>query len=418
MTPRSFVSTASSSFKSEFGDDAGGDVLKLGLAEELKSRKVPPHLAPAPRCEEIVAVHERIGIVQNHLMDHQLQDTQRKQMEETLTQTEETLASLQQDLEYAKKEASSSTTLVSNNYTLSPMMQRVPQGPFSHVSSLEPNQSQSSSAHGLYSDQLCLYVPLPHSPLLRPVVDIQSYMSDGVQVDQSPPAPTWQPMDSQPSQDPRAAYKQYLDAKGQVPLKDKQQPTKTFGKARSETPAITHLKSGSEQSMNLRLTQCVCKDHQLPEDDTRTTVMIKNIPGNYNRELLLDLVNGIGFAGSYDFVYCPRDFNKGASLGYAFLNMASPKDAQDIMARLEGHCWEHYKGSKVCEMAYGDPLQGCDAYVNRYRNSPMMHDLVPHEYKPVLFVNGLMTPLPPATKKISPPRQFKQPSGVTKADGE
>jgi RNA recognition motif-containing protein len=136
--------------------------------------------------------------------------------------------------------------------------------------------------------------------------------------------------------------------------------------------------------------------------------MIKNVPGNYNRELLLELVDSAGFAERYDFVYCPKDFKKGASLGYAFVNMLSANDAQNIISCLDGYRWKHYTGHKVCEMAYGDPLQGREEYIGRYRNSPVMHESVPDDYKPVLFANGHQMPLPPPTKRISPPRQWKQ----------
>merc|ERR1719409_2476320 len=68
----------------------------------------------------------------------------------------------------------------------------------------------------------------------------------------------------------------------------------------------------------------------------RTTVMIRNMPNNYTREMLLELVDSMGFAGSYDFAYLPVDFQSQAGLGYAFINFATVADAQLCFDRFEG----------------------------------------------------------------------------------
>lgn len=43
------------------------------------------------------------------------------------------------------------------------------------------------------------------------------------------------------------------------------------------------------------------------EDDGRTTLMVKNIPNKYNRELLLNSINK-KHDKHYDFFYVPIDF--------------------------------------------------------------------------------------------------------------
>merc|ERR1719321_875490 len=55
----------------------------------------------------------------------------------------------------------------------------------------------------------------------------------------------------------------------------------------------------------------------------RTTVMLRNIPNNYTRAKLLELLDKEGFLACYDFIYLPMDFKRNANLGYAFLNLVS-----------------------------------------------------------------------------------------------
>jgi hypothetical protein len=140
-------------------------------------------------------------------------------------------------------------------------------------------------------------------------------------------------------------------------------------------------------------------------NDQRTTVMIKNIPNNYTRDMLLELLDSIGFALRYNFVYLPMDFHRRANLGYAFVNLVSPRDAQTIMQYLHGFAdWSVCASDKVCEMTWGYPLQGLEAHVQRFRNSPVMHEHVPENFKPLLFYQGVPTPLPAPTKRLRMPR--------------
>merc|ERR1719454_2190491 len=71
-------------------------------------------------------------------------------------------------------------------------------------------------------------------------------------------------------------------------------------------------------------------------DEWRTTVMLRNMPNNYTRDMLLDLIDSLGFACCYDFAYLPVDFKSQAGLGYAFVNFISSDHAQRCFERLEG----------------------------------------------------------------------------------
>lgn len=132
--------------------------------------------------------------------------------------------------------------------------------------------------------------------------------------------------------------------------------------------------------------------------------MLRNLPNNFTRDMLLELLDLEGFSGRYNFVYLPVDFQRLSGIGYAFVNFATTEDAEEAKCNLEGfNAWQ-VMSNKVCSVAWGDPLQGLNAHIQRYRNSPVMHPDVPDQYKPVLLAAGVRQPFPAQTKRIRPPR--------------
>lgn len=142
-------------------------------------------------------------------------------------------------------------------------------------------------------------------------------------------------------------------------------------------------------------------------EESRTTVMIRNVPNDYTRAMLLELLDLSGFAGRYNFLYVPTDFSRGAGLGYAFVNLATAADAREFRSCLEGFRQWSVPSSKVCTVGWSNPCQGLQANIERYKNSPIMHDSVPDEFKPMLFVHGVRVQFPPPTKKLRKPDMFK-----------
>jgi len=142
--------------------------------------------------------------------------------------------------------------------------------------------------------------------------------------------------------------------------------------------------------------------------EERTTVMMRNIPNNYTREMLFNLLNDRGFKKKYDLVYLPVDFKKKVGLGYAFINFVDHEVATSFSNVFHGFNKWIAQSDKVCEVTWSDALQGRKANIERYRNSPIMHESVPDLCKPVLFDgNGEMEPFPPPTKRIRPPREWR-----------
>jgi hypothetical protein len=142
-------------------------------------------------------------------------------------------------------------------------------------------------------------------------------------------------------------------------------------------------------------------------DPNRTTCMMRNMPENYTRQSLLHLIDAVGFAGKYTLVYLPMDFKNKVNLGYAFVDLISGDVALKFFEAFSGFCDRGFTIEKECEVSWST-VQGYSAHIERYRNSPVMHHLVPDEFKPLLFVDGKQVPFPEPTKRIREPRNWKR----------
>ncbi|RLN03281.1 protein terminal ear1 [Panicum miliaceum] len=135
------------------------------------------------------------------------------------------------------------------------------------------------------------------------------------------------------------------------------------------------------------------------EMDTRTTVMIRNIPNKYSQKLLLNMLDNhcihsnerIAASGeegegqpfsSYDFVYLPIDFNNKCNVGYGFVNMTSPEAAVRLYKAFHKQPWEVYNSRKICQVTYAR-VQGLEALKEHFKNSKFPCDS--DEYLPVAF---------------------------------
>merc|ERR1711933_713699 len=57
-----------------------------------------------------------------------------------------------------------------------------------------------------------------------------------------------------------------------------------------------------------------------PKEDGRTTVMLRNLPSFFTRDMLVELLDSFGFAALYDFVRLPVDIARLSCLGFGFVN--------------------------------------------------------------------------------------------------
>ncbi|POO02857.1 Splicing factor-like protein [Trema orientale] len=143
--------------------------------------------------------------------------------------------------------------------------------------------------------------------------------------------------------------------------------------------------------------------------DTRTTVMIKNIPNKYSQKLLLSILDShcihcneeiVGGKdqpfSSYDFVYLPIDFNTKCNVGYGFVNMTSPEATWRLYKAFHLQRWKVFNSRKICEVTYAR-VQGLEALKEHFKNSKFPCET--DHYLPAVFTpprdgRQLTEPLP------------------------
>ncbi|KAJ1441415.1 RNA-binding domain superfamily [Sesbania bispinosa] len=122
-------------------------------------------------------------------------------------------------------------------------------------------------------------------------------------------------------------------------------------------------------------------DKIISGEDTRTTLMIKNIPNKYTSKMLLAAIDE-NHRGTYDFLYLPIDFKNKCNVGYAFINMVSPSHIIPFYKAFNGKKWEKFNSEKVASLAYAR-IQGKAALVMHFQNSSLMNE--DKRCRPILF---------------------------------
>ncbi|XP_020574457.1 protein MEI2-like 4 [Phalaenopsis equestris] len=116
-------------------------------------------------------------------------------------------------------------------------------------------------------------------------------------------------------------------------------------------------------------------------EDTRTTLMIKNIPNKYTSKMLLATIDE-HHKGTYDFIYLPIDFKNKCNVGYAFINLNDPKHIIQFHQAFNGKKWEKFNSEKVASLAYAR-IQGKAALIAHFQNSSLMNE--DKRCRPILF---------------------------------
>jgi len=147
--------------------------------------------------------------------------------------------------------------------------------------------------------------------------------------------------------------------------------------------------------------------YERPEgNEPYTTVMLRNIPNKYTREMLIKQLS-LDFNGEFDFMYLPIDFKNKCNVGYGFLNFRSQESCERFIGCFHGvdvrKCLPGLNSKKIVEVTPAR-VQGLSENVRRLRNSPVMNQLSDHpEWMPLLFdENGIDEPFPMPDQPLPP----------------
>jgi len=127
------------------------------------------------------------------------------------------------------------------------------------------------------------------------------------------------------------------------------------------------------------------------EDDANyTSVMLRNIPNKYTRQMLIDQLHRAGFRGDIDYLYLPTDFANRCNVGYCFVNLRSSLARQRFTNTFDGiaaqTCLPGFNSYKVCQVTKAK-WQGRDENIRRLKSGPeLMAQLAAHpEWLPLLL---------------------------------
>ncbi|RXW16780.1 hypothetical protein EST38_g9084 [Candolleomyces aberdarensis] len=118
--------------------------------------------------------------------------------------------------------------------------------------------------------------------------------------------------------------------------------------------------------------------------DTRTTVMIKNIPNKMSDKELITYINKV-CPRRIDFLYLRMDFANGCNVGYAFVNFIEAQDLLKFAKARLGEKWNMFSSEKVLQMSYAN-YQGKEALVEKFKNSSVMDER--ESWRPKIFYSS------------------------------
>jgi hypothetical protein len=158
-------------------------------------------------------------------------------------------------------------------------------------------------------------------------------------------------------------------------------------------------------------------------DKHSKTVILKNLPGDYTREDVLEMLSPC-CGESLMFLHKPLDMSgkNDSSYMYAFVTLEDMKAAQAVIARFSGFSdwqaprkirqegfslstWTHTQQLEV-GLSTTDSKTSMLTQVEFMRNHHMMHQGVPDEAKPAVFWKGARVAFPKPTKHLKKPRNL------------
>jgi len=109
--------------------------------------------------------------------------------------------------------------------------------------------------------------------------------------------------------------------------------------------------------------------------DSRTTVMVRNLSGTTARRDFLLFLDKSGLGDRYSFFYMPCKEHRNIPAGFAFINFISPSDVHNLYVLVKGGMWREFMeaSSKAPGMSYAR-FQGHDELAKHFSSSAVLHE--------------------------------------------
>lgn len=188
------------------------------------------------------------------------------------------------------------------------------------------------------------------------------------------------------------------------PPREFESPVPEYDDYESSMPALSMLNADKAALSPTTFTSSLDSGSVREVDMDSTTVMLRNLPNRYTRDMVLQEIESRGLMEDIDFFYLPIDLRHRCNVGYCFINLVSKEAIARFRNAFVGTKLEQVKSGKTCEVGVGK-VQGLEANIEAYRNSAVisMHE----KYHPLLFENGVPKPFPPPTLSREELRMLK-----------
>jgi len=171
-----------------------------------------------------------------------------------------------------------------------------------------------------------------------------------------------------------------------------QQGQHTWPRPHNGSRATGH--NGVPKNVNLNL---AAKNAER-DPESRTTVMVRNIPKQYYQSDLLNELDQAGFDDKYDFLYLPMDTHNQTNVGYAFINFVTPAYMNEFITAFSGYRFKGNSNHKVATVALAH-LQGFFENVQHFSNRAVTHSRN-SQYRPIVIIGGQRMDLNSAAESI------------------
>lgn len=115
-----------------------------------------------------------------------------------------------------------------------------------------------------------------------------------------------------------------------------------------------------------------------------TTMMLRNIPNKYTQNTLLQEIDSLGFAATYDFFYLPMDVHNRSNVGYAFINFELPQMAACFQRIFSDHRFQRFHSRKIGSVCAAH-VQGLDKNLRHFENRAVVQARN-DQYRPIVWM--------------------------------